>query len=296
MKILITNDLHQKISKWTDLVKVIFKDEPRFVLIAGDILPKAEYAAQKQFFPTLRGYLRIIQQNTQATVLTYFGNDDCHILEPELDKLEAAGLCINLNGRVHREEGLVFCGMNKCRDYPFGYKHWCAPDGDYLACPVQFGQALTFNVHGDRLPIENLEQYLAAKTSIGQELKQLKHQLADGEMRRSIWMIHQPPANLEMDICLNCERVGSPAVHQFAVDNQPLLGCSGHIHESPHMRGGRWIAKVANTTWLQPGQYFDALHYVTLEITGDFQVANASHSVFDTTEPQTGGYGELPNY
>lgn len=57
------------------------------------------------------------------------GNDDFHILEPLLDELEAGGLCLNLKERVHREEGLVFCGMNRVRDYPFGYKHWCGPDG-----------------------------------------------------------------------------------------------------------------------------------------------------------------------
>ena len=56
------------------------------------------------------------------------GNDDFHILEPLLDELEAGGLCLNLKERVHREEGLVFCGMNRVRDYPFGYKHWCVPD------------------------------------------------------------------------------------------------------------------------------------------------------------------------
>ena len=85
-------------------------------------------AAQKEFFSDLRNYCREMKRNTSATVLTYLGNDDFHILEPLLDKLEAEGLCINLNGRIHREQGLVFCGMNKVRDYPFCYKHWCVPD------------------------------------------------------------------------------------------------------------------------------------------------------------------------
>jgi hypothetical protein len=45
------------------------------------------------------------------------------VLEPLLDQLEAEGLCVNLNGHIHREDVLVFWGMNKVRDYPFGYKH-----------------------------------------------------------------------------------------------------------------------------------------------------------------------------
>ncbi len=41
-------------------------------------------------------------------------------------------------------------------------------------------------------------------------------------------------------ICGNGNRVGSPTALQFAADNQPLLGCIGHIHESPYQIGGNW--------------------------------------------------------
>jgi Icc-related predicted phosphoesterase len=111
-------------------------------------------------------------------------------------------------------------------------------------------------------------------------LERLKDQLAAGEMRRSIWMVHHPPADLGMDICDHGQRVGSPAVHQFAVDNQPLIGCSGHIHESPYMHGGCWFAQVDKTIWLQPGQIDFELHYVTLEIAGDFSINSIRHSIF----------------
>ena len=118
MKILVTSDLHQWIPKWKDLVKIVGKEKPRFALIAGDLLPKTGgYSAQKRFFSELKTYCQQMKRSASVTVLTYFGNDDFHILEPLLDELEAGGLCLNLNGRVHREEGLVFCGMNRVRDY-----------------------------------------------------------------------------------------------------------------------------------------------------------------------------------
>jgi GrpB-like predicted nucleotidyltransferase (UPF0157 family) len=41
------------------------------------------------------------------------------------------------------------------------------------------------------VPLKNLAEHLAAKPSIKQELERLKNQLAAGEMRRSIWMVHQ---------------------------------------------------------------------------------------------------------
>jgi Icc-related predicted phosphoesterase len=282
MKILITSDLHQWIPKWKDLVKVAGREKPRFILIAGDLLPKTEdCAVQKKFFSEMGAYFREMKRGTPVTVLTYMGNDDFHILEPLLDKLEAKGLCINLNGRIHREEDLVFCGMNKVRDYPFGYKHWCVPDEEFLACPEQFcGEGLTLNERGKFVPLKNLVEHLSAKPSIKQELEQLRNQLAEGEMRRSIWMVHQPPTDLGMDICGNGQRVGSPTVLQFAADNQPLLGCSGHIHESPYQAGGKWIACVGKTVWLQPGQIDFKLHYVTLEIAEDFSINSIRHSIF----------------
>jgi Icc-related predicted phosphoesterase len=280
--LLITTDLHQHRAKWEQLTKAATVERPDFILIAGDILPKdGGFTGQRQFFPRLRNTLTTLRDQTGARVLMYLSNDDGHFLEPLLDALAADGLCVNLNQRVHRESGLVFCGMNKVRDYPFGYKHYCVPDGDWVADPVQFcGEGLTFDERGIERAIPNLRRYLLGKRSILEHLQELKAQLQHGEMGHSVWMVHQPPASLGMDICGDGRQVGSPALLQFILDNQPLLGCSGHIHESPHQRGGRWLAQVGGTTWVQPGQVYDRLHYVTLDITDEYAVTNVRHSVF----------------
>jgi Icc-related predicted phosphoesterase len=81
-------------------------------------------------------------------------------------------------------------------------------------------------------------------------------------------------------ICGNGHCVGSPTVLQFAADNQPLLGCSGHIHESPYQVGGNWIGRIGKTVWLQPGQIDLKLHYVTVEISREYSVATVCHSIF----------------
>lgn len=281
MKLVITSDLHQRIAKWHDLVSAVETERPRFVLIAGDLLPKlATFKQQKAFFAEMRRRFHDMKHFGPVTPLTYLGNDDAHVLEPLLDQLQAEGLCVNLNGRVHREKGVVWCGMNKVRDYPFGYKHWCVPDDDYVACPQQYcGEGLTLDERGGRVPLANLVEYLSAKPSIGDELNRLKEQLRPGEMERSVWMVHQPPSGLGMDILVDGQQVGSPTILKFIEDEQPLLGCSGHIHESPYQPGGQWMARVGKTVWVQPGQMERRLHYVSLEITDRFAVANIRHSV-----------------
>ena len=106
-------------------------------------------SVRSAFFPKLRGMLDAMRGATGARVLLFLANDDAHYLEPLVNDLEADGLCLNMNQRVHRERGLVFCGMNKVRDYPFGYKHYCVPDGDWVADPVQFcGEGITFDTAG----------------------------------------------------------------------------------------------------------------------------------------------------
>jgi Icc-related predicted phosphoesterase len=62
--------------------------------------------------------------------------------------------------------------------------------------------------------------------------------------------------------------LSSPTVLKFIKANQPLLGCSGHIHESPYQRGGQWMAQVGRTVWIQPGQMGQRLHHVCVELGG----------------------------
>ena len=104
--------------------------------------------------------------------------------------------------------------------------------------------------------------------------------LVFGGMNKVLWMIHQPPSDLGMDVCSDGRRVGSPTVLQFIWDQQPLLGCSGHIHESPHQPGGQWGVQVGRTLWLQPGQLDRRLHYVTVNLGLDFEIRSARHSLF----------------
>ncbi len=282
MKLLLTSDLHQRIEKWGALKAAVQTEKPRFVLIAGDLLPKlATISQQRDFFAEMGQHFRAMQKTGPVTILAYLGNDDAHILELLLDDLAAQGLCVNLNGRIHREEGLVFCGMNRVRDYPFGYKHWCVRDGNFIANPQQFcGEGLEIDEHGNFVPLPNLVAYLSAKPSLGDELTRLVEQLQPEEMARSIWMLHQPPSGLGMDICQDGRLVGSPTVQRFIEDHQPLFGCSGHIHESPYRPGGRWMAQIGRTVWVQPGQMGSRLHYACAELNDGLEVMGVRHSIF----------------
>jgi len=96
-------------------------------------------------------------------------------------------------------------------------------------------------------------------------------------MQRSIWIVHQP-RQFGHGHLRNGQRVGSPTVLQFAADDQPLLGCSGHIHESPTKR---WeMDWTDRQDCLAATRQIDfKLHYVTLKFAGDSSIASVRHSI-----------------
>jgi Icc-related predicted phosphoesterase len=283
MRLLLTSDLHQWIPKWAALVSACATERPDFVVLAGDLLPKGDHADQRRFFGPMRRHLEEIRISAGSRILLYLGNDDRHLLEPLLDELAHDDLCVNLNRRIHRERGLVFWGLNVVRDYPFGYKHYCVRDDDWERCPIQFmGEGVTLSEDGRYIQLKSLKDYLRNKPSFREELQSAVGKIDADENARSVWIIHQPPSSLGMDICAHGERVGSPVLLEFIEAHQPLLGCSGHIHESPYQPDGRWAARIGRTWWIQPGQLGEELHYVIAEVDETPAVLALHHSVFSS--------------
>ena len=109
-----------------------------------------------------------------------------HPLEPMLDELAAQRFCVNMNGRVHRERGFTFCGVAQVRDYPFGYKHWCVPDGEFVQSAIQFcGEGMTVDDDGHWIKLPNLREHLLSKPGLEQRFASLVAQLEPEDMCKS---------------------------------------------------------------------------------------------------------------
>jgi len=268
MRWLITNDLHQMGQKWKFLVQAVKAEKPEWIFVTGDILPKEQFLFENQqkFFKSLSKYLAQMRELGVSKFFTYLGNDDLHPLEPELDFLGDKKLCFNMNQQVLSCLPYVVAGMNKVRDYPFGYKHWCHPDADRVVDPVQFTDPVTVAQNGEWMPIPDLNAYLSAKPKIGDLLEDLVKRINPQDMANSVWMIHQPPSLCGMDICSHGQEVGSPTILTFIEHWQPLVTMHGHIHESPYQPGGRWHKLVGRTHVVQPGQLGSKLHYVVADV------------------------------
>jgi Icc-related predicted phosphoesterase len=126
----------------------------------------------------------------------------------------------------------------------------------------QWGSGL-LSAAGGWKEIDNWRSYAQSLPSIADEINAPVQPEA---MDRSIYVLHMPPGQLGLDVCMNGQEVGSSAIHEFIRANRPLLTLHGHIHESPDISGA-WKAEPENTQCVQPGQLEeDELTFVIAEL------------------------------
>jgi Icc-related predicted phosphoesterase len=279
MKIIATSDVHQMISKWKELVEICKKEKPDVVAIAGDLMPKDNgILAQLSFIKPLRKYAEQIKE-VGSQIVIVLGNDDNQNMIPEMERAHKDGLWHYIPEKVVEIGGYEFAAMPYVPDYPFGYKFWCRAESidNIRLSQQQFSEPLLIDGYNKFRTIERYSEYLASKKSIWDSLKDTAAQVKN--IRKSIWLIHAPPANCMLDVCSHGARVGSFAVLKFIMEYQPLLTIHGHIHESPEYTGHNWCCYKNDTLCIQGGQLGFNLHYATIEIE-DGKIINKKHSIY----------------
>jgi len=263
MKILYTTDLHGDAEKYKRLEDIALKARPAIVINGGDMLPKKVNLFQQDKFIT--GRLTAHFEFFQTAGIQYLccpGNDDLKIFDDLFDETcNRFPLVTNLAQRRVEISGHEFIGMNWVVDYPFRLKDRCRKDkGDYVF-QAQMGSGLLSSEMGWR-ELADWQGYAATLPTIEDELQRLPRPL---DMSRAIYVIHMPPYRLGLDKCRHGAEVGSAAVYEFLLKQQPLLSLHGHIHESPEVTKV-WKAKLGNTVCIQPGQLEDEFTYVLIDL------------------------------
>ena len=279
MRIIATSDIHQMISKWKELVEICKDQKPDIVGIAGDIFPKDTYiTGQSPFMVHLIKYARKIR-DAGTEIVIIMGNDDSQNLIPEMERAAKDGLWRYIPEKVAEIKGYEFAAMPWVPDYPFGYKYWCRGEfSDNLRIdPQQFTDPVLINSQNCFEIIRDYKEYLQGKKTIWQSLVDTAAQIKD--VSKSIWLIHCPPASMNLDVCAHGGRVGSGAVLKFIKEYQPLLTIHGHIHESPKFSNNQWKHQEGNTLCIQGGQLGMDLHYTTIEIQ-DGAIVSSKHSIY----------------
>jgi len=250
------SDLHGHVDRYEKLFTAIENDRPRFVFLAGDLLPSglAPWVGPDSsggdflsgFLVPELATLKATLENTYPEILLILGNDDPRTEESEFLRFEERGLCRYLHGRQHSFQGFTAYGYAFVPPTPFLCKDWERYDVSRYVPP------------GCVSPEEGWRTVQAADHWVryGTIKEDLDELAGDAEMGRAVFLFHTPPHETALDraaldgksvdyVPLDVH-VGSIAVRRFIESHQPLLTLHGHIHESARLTGS-WRDKIGET-------------------------------------------------
>ncbi len=184
------------------------------VVIVGDLLDVSSTAPLEAQIPVILRYLERLAELTRVAVCS--GNHD--LTGPDADGEQAANwLAAATAAGVVVDHGSLRLGADQVNVYPW----WDGPIGR-----------------------QRLEDALVAGSDA---------RLLAGETGRWIWVYHWPPPELPVS-WIGSKYYGDIDVAGWIDRFGPDLVLSGHVHQSPWLDGGSWIASTGRTWIVNAGR------------------------------------------
>ena len=249
MKIICVADLHGDLRFYDKLKSVALNEEPKAVVLAGDILPKRRNIPlpiqQSSFIYHHFISICCFFEREKIHFVFITGNDDLEIYTPWVKEIASQYKYVHcINSDIAKIGRWEFIGMNYVGDHPFALKENCRKDMDCFIFPgLMYGnQAYKYNVDSTRRYFTDKEwqYYCSHLWTIERELNELPE---PQDPKKAVYVIHAPPNEIRLSITRTMVDVGSQAVHNFLLKNSPLISLHGHIHESPEVTG------IGKTSW-----------------------------------------------
>jgi len=268
MKLLYVTDIHGIEWKHNKVFEIASSLKIEVVINGGDMLPfRGNLLHQDRF---ITGFLDDYFSRFESMKMYYLGllgNDDLRIFDNLFQKTcNKYSYVVNMAQTRFQIDGskYEFIGMNWVSDLPFGLKDRARKDTKDFKHPKQIGKQYISTPNGFK-KLEDWFLYAENLPTIEDELRNL---VKPFNVSNTIYIFHNPPANLELDVTYDGRKVGSKAEYSFLKENQPKLSLHGHIHESPEI-SGKWYSQLGKTICIQPGQFHqddNHLIYVLIDL------------------------------
>lgn len=135
-------------------------------------------------------------------------------------------------------------------DHPFGCKVRVVIE-DGFKMPMQLSYKILINKCQDKITIDEWEKY--REINIEKMEDTLINLPKADDKNKTIYVFHNPPYGIGLDVCADGRQVGSKAMIEFLENSNAYMSLHGHIHESSRM-SGLWYNMLGNTICIQPGQ------------------------------------------
>ena len=253
MKFIYACDIHGDTNKYEKLFKTAQKEDIKYMVLGGDLLPKRgiRVIIQPEFIRDFfEDYFKRLKENNIRCILIP-GNDDLEKFDIEINELcEKYSNIYNIDNKKLDIEDVSFIGLSKVLDHPFGSKNRVLIEKNLKMQP-QLSQDIYINRDTEVITISEWERY--RETNIDKMEDILSSLPVVDKSRKTIYVLHNPPYGIGLDVCGNGLQVGSKAITSFLEESNSYMSLHGHIHESPKI-SGLWYNKLGKTICIQPGQ------------------------------------------
>lgn len=253
MKFVYACDIHGDRNKYEKLYKIAIEKQIHNIVLGGDLLPKfchRDIEQPKFINEYLNTYFSKLGEST-INCICILGNDDLECLDKEFDNV-----CKNHSNVYHIDntkadiEDVSFIGLSKVLDHPFGCKDRVVMENN-LPMQVQLSNKIFLNKRELPMSVDEWEEYRQNKLEYLENI--LDNLPKSSDNKKAIYVFHNPPYGIGLDMCMNGSQVGSKTMIEFIRNSNAYMSLHGHIHESPRV-SGLWYNKLGSTICIQPGQ------------------------------------------
>ena len=243
--IVYTSDVHGNETHYNKLYDFAKKASADAVIIGGDIAPKGigsvDYIqTQREFLEKkLPEFARNLKKSLpKCNLFLMMGNDDCAANMDVLEKHDSTLYHLIHNKRLKLTADFEIVGYGYVPITPFGIKDW--EKFDFSNAPERFRQAYEYRKRTDcqywgwKTAQQEWVEFTFPKDAEQKDSiqKDLEGILFTANPRKTIYVMHTPPYETNLDLVRWKWHIGSMAVKMFIEERQPYLTLHGHIHET----------------------------------------------------------------
>ena len=237
MKFIYACDIHGDMNKYNKLRDLCIENDIKYMVLGGDLLAKVfgdrEPVQRDCIDNKLNQYYKSLYDNN-ITVISILGNDDLECVEEQYyNMIKKYPNIIDVDNKRVDIEDISFIGLNKVIDAPFKRK-------DHVV--IEEGQVMP-KQHSDKIYVDGCKRIISVEEWEKERL--LRDRMIDCLKRlpkggnKTIYILHDPPANLGLDWCRDGDKAGSNDVYNFLYNSGAYMSFHGHIHESFSL-SGKW--------------------------------------------------------
>ena len=253
MRFIYVCDLHGDEYKYKNLLEIDNNEKIRYLVLGGDLLPKEcgdRFNEQKIFIEEyLDNYFEELKKN-DIKCICILGNDDLEILDKNFNEIcRKHDNVFNIDQKKASFDDVTFIGLSKVLDYHFGCKDRVVIE-EGLEMPFQLSSVIYVDKCRNMLSVEEWREHRKNIEKIEDILEKLPKAKKGNKV---IYVFHNPPFGLGLDVCRDKRQVGSKTIANFLEKSNAYMSLHGHIHESYRVTG-IWKNELNGTICVQTGQ------------------------------------------